>query len=120
MGTAIRGIDETRPGPLMPYLLALLARACLAAAEPARGLEAVTTALLKAQRTGARYVESELHRLRGELLATSGGGAADIETAFSLAQTIASSQNAKALQLRAARRRASWRRTRRQSSATSH
>jgi DNA-binding SARP family transcriptional activator len=105
MGTAIREIHETRPGPLMPYLLALLARACLVAAEPKRGLEAVTTALLDTQRTGARYMESELHRLRGELLATSGAAAADIEAAFSLAHEIASHQKAEALQLRAARGR---------------
>jgi tetratricopeptide (TPR) repeat protein len=102
MRTAIRQIEETRRAPLLPYFLALFARACVVAAEPTRGLEAVTTALLETQRTGARYMESELHGLRGELLATSGADAADIDTAFSRAHAIACRQKAKALELRAA------------------
>ena len=87
----------------MPYFLTLLARACLVAAEPRRGLETVTTALLDAQRTGARYMESELQRLRGELLMTSGAGAEDIEAALCLARAIARRQSAAALELRAVR-----------------
>ena len=101
--TTIREIEETRRAPLMPYFLTLLARACLVAAEPTRGLETVTTALLDAQRTGARYMESELQRLRGELLITSGAGAEDIEAALGLARAIARRQNAAALELRAVR-----------------
>ena len=114
--TAIREIEETRRAPLMPYFLTLLARACLVAAEPTQGLETVTTALLDTQRTGARYMESELQRLRGELLMTSGAGAADVETALSLARAIACRQNAAALELRAARELADWQPTRRPSS----
>ena len=101
--TAIREIEETRRAPLMPYFLTLLARACLVAAEPTRGLETVTTALLDAQRTGARYMESELQRLLGELLMTSGAGAEDIEAALCLARAIARRQSAAALELRAVR-----------------
>jgi predicted ATPase len=86
----------------MPYFLALLAHACLAVDEPRRGLEAVATALLDTKRTGARYMESELQRLRGELLVASGADAADIDAALCLAHETARRQHATALERRAA------------------
>ena len=95
------------------YFVALLARACMVVGEPRRGLGAVTTALADTQRTGARYMESELQCLRGELLLASGAGASDIRTAFGLAHQIARRQHAKALELRATDELARWGRTRR-------
>jgi hypothetical protein len=103
MRTVISSLKKTRRLVLISYLYSLLARACLAVGDPRQGLEAVTTALADTQRTGARYMESELHRLHGELLAASGAGAADIEAAFGRAHEIACRQDAKALELRVAR-----------------
>jgi adenylate cyclase len=73
-------------------------------------LDALTLALAELHQTGARWCESELVRLEGELLlraAGSGGArsdvvAADAEGAFMRAQTIARRQQAKAFELRAA------------------
>jgi len=65
--------------------------------------------LVDTERTGFRYLESELHRLRGELLAASGADAADIDAAFDLAQDIAGRQEAKALEWRVADARRRWR-----------
>ena len=78
-------------------------------ASPGTGLEAMENALDMTRRTGARYLESELLRLRGELLAASGAGAADIEAAFGLALEVARRQEAKALELRASTELTRWR-----------
>jgi hypothetical protein len=111
MAATIRDIADTRGAPLTPYFLALLARASLAAGETRQGLKAVTTALLDVQRTGARYMESELQRLRGELLMTSGADPADIGTALSRAHETACRQYATTLERRAAEDLARWRPT---------
>jgi DNA-binding SARP family transcriptional activator len=66
LSTAIDS-ETSRLAMLNSYFVALLARACLVVGEPRRGLGAVTTALADTQRTGARYMESELQCLRGEL-----------------------------------------------------
>jgi predicted ATPase len=76
-------------------------RAHFAAGEHAQALEVVARALAETERTGARYLDSELHRLRGELLVAWGGDAAEINTAFELACEIAQSQGATALEERA-------------------
>jgi hypothetical protein len=71
----------------------------------------VATALLDVQRTGARYMESELQRLRGELLMTSGADPADIDAALSRAHETACRQYAAPLKRRAADDLARWRTT---------
>jgi hypothetical protein len=101
--TAIDDLERTRRGLLNGYLRAQLARACLALGEPVLGLEQVTMALEDAQRTGGRYMESALHCLQGRLLIAARADPADVEKAFGLAQDIAGRQNAKALELLAAR-----------------
>jgi class 3 adenylate cyclase len=108
MKAAINRFEETQQRILNAYFLALLARAYLLVGDPMLGLAAVTDALEGTQRSGARYLESELQRLRGELLRASGAGAADIETAFGLAHEIARRQEAKALELRAALELTRW------------
>ena len=85
MKAEIGRLDETELQLMNTYFLSLLARAYLVVGEPQQGLEAVMNALDQTERTGARYLESELLRLRGELLAASGAEAADIEAAFGLA-----------------------------------
>jgi hypothetical protein len=57
-------------------------------------------------------MDSELHRLRGELLVASGAHASDIETAFGRAHEIACRQQARALQERVAAAMARWEPTR--------
>jgi DNA-binding SARP family transcriptional activator len=108
MKTAIDGLEETRQAPLVSYFLTLLARAYLSAGDHSQGLDAVTRALAESQRTGARYADSELHRLRGELLEASGGGAAEIKSAFRQAVELAQHQEAAALEQRAAGNLARW------------
>lgn len=51
--------------------LIVLAEACMASGRIEEGLEAVASALAVVKRTGARPNESDLHRLRGELLLSS-------------------------------------------------
>jgi tetratricopeptide (TPR) repeat protein len=105
MRAAINGLEETQQAPLVSYFLTLLARAYLVAGEHLQGLEVISKALAGTQRTGARYVDSELYRLRGELLVASGGEPAEIETAFVLADEIARRQGAAALAERSAKKR---------------
>jgi DNA-binding SARP family transcriptional activator len=75
--TWINTLESARQAPLISYFRSLLAGACLAVGKPREGLEAVTAALADTERTGARYMESELQRLRGELLIELGAGADD-------------------------------------------
>ena len=51
-----------------PYFLGLLAEAQGRAGRAAAGLDLTAEALDRVDRMGARWIEAELHRLRGELL----------------------------------------------------
>jgi DNA-binding SARP family transcriptional activator len=102
MTTTIAGLEETRQAPLLSYFYSLLVRAHLVAGDHVQGLEVVTKALAESERTGARYLDSELYRLRAELLVASGAAAVDISTAFELARELARSQGATALEARVA------------------
>jgi predicted ATPase len=104
-----------------PAFAALLADACGRAGRPADGLDAVSEGLAVGARTGQRYWDAELHRLRGALVWQSGDarmaesdatgsgasgarreiGARDAEAAFVEAVETASRQSAKWLELRA-------------------
>ncbi len=90
-------------------LLALVGRGYLLVGDHARGLDTVAEALDLTERTGARYVESKLLRLRGELLRAAGAAAAEIDTALLAAYGTARSQQAKSLELRAATELVRWR-----------
>ena len=59
---------DTGSEAFRPYFLALLADACTTAGSPADGLAAVAEALATAAKTGERFYEAELYRLKGELL----------------------------------------------------
>ncbi|WP_046869415.1 AAA family ATPase [Microvirga massiliensis] len=86
-----------------PYFLGLLAEAEGRAGRPAIGLSLVVDALERADRTGARWFEAELHRLRGELLLVlSEPARSEADACFRRALAIASEQGAKMWQLRAA------------------
>jgi tetratricopeptide (TPR) repeat protein len=102
MRILIAGLEETRQAPLLSYFHSLLVRAHLVAGEHVQGLEVVMKALAESERTGARYLGSELHRLRGELLVASGADAAEVNRAFGLARKLAQSQGATTLEARVA------------------
>ncbi len=53
---------------IQPYYLAMLAEACGKAGKAEEGLTALAEALDRANKTGERFYEAELYRLKGELL----------------------------------------------------
>ena len=97
-----------------PYFLALLAEAYGQAGQADEGLHTLAEALAVGQKTGERFYEAELYRLKGELLLQSGGWeseslgftyrhphAAEAEACFLQAIEVARHQQAKSLELRA-------------------
>ncbi len=101
--SAIESFKETGARLRLPYYLALLADAHLRAGEPDAGLEVVEEALSRGRETNERWWDAELHRLRAELLLARGAEAAEAEAALRRALEIARGQQAKSLELRAAR-----------------
>jgi predicted ATPase len=86
-----------------PYFLALLAEAHGILREPEAGLTVLTEAQTLVDTTGDRWYESELYRLKGELLLQqSADNQADAETCFQQAIATAQNQQAKSLELRSA------------------
>jgi predicted ATPase len=89
-----------------PFLLAMLAEAHGKAQRPEQGLTALAEAAAIVNRTGERFWEAELCRLRGELILqceVKGSQPHDrAEECFSRAIDIARRQSAKSLELRAA------------------
>jgi predicted ATPase len=70
----------------------------------AQGLNAVAEALAIMDKTGERYYEAELYRLKGELLLQAGEGqqVLEAEAGFHQALSVARRRQAKFLELRAA------------------
>jgi predicted ATPase len=86
-----------------PSFLALLAEAYGRTGRPEEGLDALDEALTMVSKNSERAHEAELHRLRGELLRSSGTkDEPKVEAAFQEALGIARQQAAKSLELRAA------------------
>ena len=86
-----------------PFWLGVQAEAYWKAGRPADGLPLVGEALAEVQQRGWRFWEAELHRLRGELLRQHDiGNEEEAERCFRRAIDIASRQQAKSLELRAA------------------
>jgi class 3 adenylate cyclase/tetratricopeptide (TPR) repeat protein len=79
-----------------------LADACHHLGEVEEGLAAVEMGLAAAGRTGERYLEAELHRLKGELLLRSAGNETEAEACFLQALEVARRQQAKSWELPAA------------------
>jgi len=85
------------------YLLAKFAEALNAEGLPEEGLEALQEAAKLAETSSEFYYESEIHRLRGELLlAASPKDAVEAEACYQQALEVARRQEAKSLELRAA------------------
>jgi predicted ATPase len=86
-----------------PYLLALLAEAHGAMGQPEGGLKVLTEALALVDKTGERWYEPELCRLKGILLLQQhSDNQGEAEACFHHAIAIAQSQQAKSWELRAA------------------
>ena len=84
-------------------LLALLvAEAYGGAGQPDRGLDVLAEALKAVEAGAERQYESEVHRLRGELLLAVSPGAEDAEACFRRAVATAQAIGARSLELRAA------------------
>jgi tetratricopeptide (TPR) repeat protein len=101
--SAIEGFKETGARLRLPYYLALLADAHLRKGEADAGLDVLEEALSRGRETNERWWDAELHRLRAELLLAGGAEASEAEAALRRALEIARGQQAKSLELRAAR-----------------
>jgi predicted ATPase len=87
----------------LPYYLALLAEAYDTMGQPEAGFTVLVEALTVVDKTGTRWNESELHRLKGALLLQqSSNNQHEAETCFQHAIRIAQNQQAKSWELRAA------------------
>jgi len=86
-----------------PYYLALLAEAWGTTGEPKAGLAGLTEALTLVGTTGERWYESEIYRVKGELLLQQSlDYQTEAERCFQEAMAIARSQQAKSFELRTA------------------
>ena len=85
----------------VPHFLALLALACEIAEQIEEGLALLDNGLQIVERTGLRWFEAELNRLKGQLLLRQGHIAA-AEELYRKALSIAEKQEAKLWGLRAA------------------
>ena len=86
-----------------PHFLGMLAEVHRSLGQPEAGLTALREALTLVEKTGERYYEAELHRLKGELLLQHAAPeVSHAEACFQQALDIARGQQAKSLELRAA------------------
>ena len=87
----------------IPYYLTLLAEGYGILKQVEAGLNALNEGVKVIERTGQRWYEAELYRLKGELLLQQSlDNAAEAEFGFHQAITIAQSQQAKSWELRTA------------------
>jgi predicted ATPase len=86
----------------LPYYFGLLAQVCGRAGCTEDGLAAVDNGMAASRAHNERWWDAELHRMRGELLLAGGADAPEAEAAFVRAIEIARTQQARALELRAA------------------
>jgi predicted ATPase len=112
-GVVAAGLDEMRRGLAakqatgaqikVPYYLGLLAGALGAAGSGAEALVLLEEAMARVERTGERWYEAELYRLRGEVsLQAMVSDANQVEACFRKALEVARKQDAKWWELRAA------------------
>jgi predicted ATPase len=99
----LRAFCATGAEIAQPYFLAFLADVHGILGKPEEGLTILTEALTLVDRTGERWYEAELYRLKGELLLQQNSdNQAEAETCFQQAIAIAQNQRAKSLELKAA------------------
>jgi predicted ATPase len=86
----------------VPQRLACVAEFFVAAGQPQPAWALLEEGFVAAKRFGERFFESELHRLKGEVLVLCEHGQDDAIACFQRALTIAQAQEARLLELRAA------------------
>ncbi|MEM6455341.1 MAG: hypothetical protein AAF772_09635 [Acidobacteriota bacterium] len=95
--------DYCESGALIwsPLILAQLAEGHLRAGRPDRAQATLDRAFARIERSGERYWEAELHRLRGDALRAQDAPGDDVRRAYQQAADVALVQSARALLLRA-------------------
>jgi len=86
---------------VVPFCLIWLAEACARARQPEEAFNRLTDAIRLVDTTKERWVEAELHRMRGDLLIATGDRAA-AEASYRQALSVGRQQNARLFELRAA------------------
>jgi predicted ATPase len=103
MRQGLTALQATGGDVRRPLFLALLAEAYGGIGQIEEGLNVLAEALAAAEKTGGRFYEAELYRLKGELLvARAAEPNAEAEACLQQALDIARRQQAKSLELRAA------------------
>ena len=101
-----QGVEAYRAGGAamqLPHFLIPLAEAARVLGRPEEALDVLTEAIALVEKTEERYLEAELHRLRGEmLLAHAPGDPRPAEQAFQKGLAVARAQGARSLELRVA------------------
>jgi len=111
MHTSVRALGTAGSQLLLTPILANLASAHAALQHIDEGLAAVDAGLSCIERSGERWAESELHRIRGQFFEMQDTEPAQAEACLRKALEVARDQQAKAYELRAATALAShWRR----------
>jgi predicted ATPase len=110
-GQTAEGISEMRQGleayeatgavAFHSYYLAMLAEAYGKAGQIQEGLAALDEGLAYVEKTGERFCEAEIHRLKGGLLLAQGTDEARVEEQYKQAIEVARGQSARSLELRA-------------------
>ncbi len=108
MNGAIAVLDATYSRHFETYLLALLADAQMTAGHDAAARQAIDRAITLVSHNGECYYAAELHRLRGEMLASSHGDVREAEASFRTALGIATRQGAAALRRKVEASLARW------------
>jgi predicted ATPase len=110
-GSLEEGLAEMRQGlatfrttganAFHPYYLAMLAEAYGKAGQIQEGLVVLDESLACVEKTGERFYEAEIYRLKGELMLAQGADEAEVEDQYRRAIEVARGKQAKSLELRA-------------------
>jgi class 3 adenylate cyclase/predicted ATPase len=111
LGDVERGLDEiyqsiaaleaTGAFTWVEFARYLLSEALAKAGQTQEALDLIDTSLDRVRGTGGRWYEAELHRLRGDVLLSSGVSVGDVDACYRTAIEISARQGAKLWQLRA-------------------
>jgi predicted ATPase len=102
MSQALDALRSTWAAVRQTHYFALLVSACQKTGFVEEGLTLVAEALNVIEATGERFCESELYRLKGELLLDQGNAEEQAESCLCQAVEVAHQQHAKSAELQAA------------------
>ena len=102
MQKALADLDRAEQNYARTLYIALFAEAALANGMDQEASRALSMAFDLVERTGERWWEAELHRLRGQILTKTNGRTQEAEICYQNALQIAREQGARSLELRAA------------------